>query len=51
MEVKISIDGETDICSRKEDIFFHFTGFTIYGQVRVMEYYQGFIQRWGGSPL
>lgn len=31
--VDIHIDGETDKCSRSEDINFHFKGFSVFGQV------------------
>ena len=33
-EVRLSVDGSTDQCSRGEDIVFHFIGFLISGQVR-----------------
>ena len=33
-EVSLKVDGETDQCSRAEDINFEIVGFSIYGQVR-----------------
>ena len=33
-EVSLKVDGETDQCSRAEDINFEIIGFSIYGQVR-----------------
>lgn len=35
-EVSLKVDGETDQCSRAEDINFEIIGFSIYGQVRVV---------------
>ena len=32
-EVRLSVDGSTDECSRGEDIVFSFTGFSVTGQV------------------
>uniref|UniRef100_A0A2P2I1N0 Nodal modulator 3-like n=1 Tax=Hirondellea gigas TaxID=1518452 RepID=A0A2P2I1N0_9CRUS len=32
-EVAVTLDGETDACSMKEDINFHFKGFAVMGQV------------------
>jgi len=34
-KVKLHVDGSTDKCSKGEDINFMFTGFTIFGQVRI----------------
>ena len=36
-EVRLSVDGSTDDCSRGEDIVFSFTGFSVTGQVRDRE--------------
>jgi len=33
MEVELEIDGETDACSRNQNINFHFKGFTLSGKV------------------
>ena len=33
-EIRLSVDGSTDQCSRGEDIVFNFIGFLISGQVR-----------------
>ena len=32
-EVRLDVDGETDKCSRAEDINFEMIGFSVYGQV------------------
>ena len=33
-EVHVTVDGETDLCSRGEDINFQLLGFSVFGQVR-----------------
>ena len=31
--VSLVVDGETDVCSRSQDVNFDLLGFTVYGQV------------------
>ena len=35
-EVALVVDGETDLCSRGEDVNFELLGFSVYGQVCVV---------------